>query len=933
MRLLKQPRLIIVALTLTALVVIPMTWANAAGGSIAGTVTDPKGAVVAGAKVTIVAVDGGAPVTVETDKQGKYKVDNLVAGAYIVTISATGFLETRRDNIVVDEGKGAEINAKLEIEPVTAGVSVSIGGNKANRDPLYQKLRQSSTAPDSFAGDFITVKDLVIKRDAGTFTFRSGEIYFPAPVDGRTTGAVFIGDGEFHLVPPIERERLSLAIFTEAPELREPFTELVMRFTDTTFDDLKKSPNATVGRGGAQAAKARDLFREKEALLHRQFRLNLDLRILIDMYAPPRPGFFFTFIEGKKFSKLVYSLDPLSMLSPFASVYPEEIQLVSYGDNDRGIWTAFHLTDEYLKGTATNAQDQRTYDIQRHEIDTVIKGNRLTSTDVVTFTPRVAGQRVIPFDLVSSMRVSGVRDEAGHELEFVQQARNEDADFAVILPQSGDVGKTYKLTIEYSGDGALVDVGGGNYFLGPRSNWYPNNAVASFGDRATFELTFHYPKGNTLVAVGALTEPDKQEGDTMVAHWTSGQIELQVAGFNYGRFKRKAETDPDSGLQIEYYANNELPDFVKDMQNRLRQATDGGQVVMSTLEAMTTTSMAESAIADTKNATRIYNAYFGKLPFTRIAMSQQPADNFGQAWPTLVYMPFTAFLDDTTRVQLYGVRGGTNTFWAYVGPHEVAHQWWGHAVGWTSYHDQWMSEGFAEFSASLYAQLVKRDNGKFNALWEQQRRLITEATPRTMGRKPYTVGPVTQGYRLNNGRTGNVARAMIYPKGAYILHMLRMMMQDNRTLSDQAFMTMMKEFVQNHLNKNASTDDFQDIVEKHITPGMDLTGKKNMNWFFNEWVYGTDVPAYKFDYRVVKGADGKPALTGSITQSGVSNGFAMPVPIYADYGKGFVKLGSVVLVGNTTYQLPVIPLPAQPRKATLCAMSDVLYTSLEVNGG
>ncbi|MFH4077650.1 M1 family aminopeptidase, partial [Acinetobacter baumannii] len=81
---------------------------------------------------------------------------------------------------------------------------------------------------------------------------------------------------------------------------------------------------------------------------------------------------------------------------------------------------------------------------------------------------------------------------------------------------------------------------------------------------------------------------------------------------------------------------------------------------------------------------------------------------------------------------------------------ELAHQWWGHIIGWTSYHDQWMSEGFAEFSASLYVQYVRRDLDKFIDFWEEQRRMITEEWPQTKGRRPYTVGPVTQGYRLNN---------------------------------------------------------------------------------------------------------------------------------------------------------------------------------------
>lgn len=919
----------ILPLLILALLQMPVALAQS-DGSIFGTVTDANGVVIANATVTVRATGATATITVKTDLRGRFEFKDLPPGSFTITIASSGFVQLKRENIVVEPGKSAEVSAQLEIAPVDTSVSVNIAPVKANTDAGYQRLRTASTPPDSFGGDFATVNNLVLKRDAGIFTLRSGEIYFLAPVDGRTVGAVFLGDGEFHLEPPTDVEKKSLAIFTEKPDITEPFTQLVLRFTDDTRAELKASPSATFARTGSQAGRARDLFREKEELFRKEFQANMDLRILCDLYAPPRPGFFLAMIGGKRFNKLIYHVDPLGL----PEVYPEQVDLTSYGDSDGGIWTAFHMEDEYRKGTANSSQDRRFYDISRHDLDLVIKGTKFTATDKVTYSPLVNGQRVLPFDLYRTLRVSRVQDETGRDLDFIQQGKDDDADFAVILPTAGEAGRSYKLSIEYAGDEALFDSGSGNYFLRPRSTWYPNNFLSVFGDRALFDINFHFPKGNMLVGVGALAEPEKIEGNTTTAHWTSGQTELQVAGFNYGRFKRKAEDDPGSGYGIEYYANLELPNEVKALQMRIEQAEAQGQLTGTTLGAMTTTTMANSAIADTKNSMLIYNAYFGKLPFTRIAMTQQPAAGFGQAWPTLVYMPFTAFLDATIRTQLFGIGGGTDSFWTYVGPHEISHQWWGHAVGWSSYHDQWMSEGFAEFSTSLYAQFVRHDLAKFNALWDQQRELITQSSPQTRGRKPYTVGPVTQGYRLNNGKTGNVARAMIYPKGAYILQMIRMLMMDHRNGGgDNQFKLMMKDFVQSHLNQNASTEDFKAIVEKYMTPGMDVDKNKSMNWFFDEWIYGTDVPAYKFDYQITKTPDGKPAIKGTITQSGVSKSFVMAVPIYLDFGKGWSHLGSVVLAGNTTFELPLVTLPAgmNLKRATLCAMSDVLYTSLDVN--
>ncbi len=411
-----------------------------------------------------------------------------------------------------------------------------------------------------------------------------------------------------------------------------------------------------------------------------------------------------------------------------------------------------------------------------------------------------------------------------------------------------------------------------------------------------------------------------------VAKWSSGQTELAVAGFNYGRFKKKVVTDKDSGYDVEFYANQEVPDELREIQNRIEQLEAQGQKTMTTLGSISTTAIADAALADAQNATRIYNAFFGKLPYTRLAMTQQPAAGFGQAWPTLVYMPYLAYIDTTQRAQLLGTRGGTDTFWRYVGPHEVAHQWWGHVIGWDSYRDQWMSEGFAEFSASLYVQII-RGHDKFIDFWEDLRRTIIQASPATKDRKPYTVGPVTQGYRLNNGKTGAVAQRLIYPKGAYILHMLRMMMYNQRDGGDARFQAMMKDFVKTYFNQPVSTEDFKSIVEKHMTTEMNVDGTGKMDWFFNQWVYGTQVPAYRLEYKVT--SDG--VLSGKITQSGVTDDFVMVVPIYLDMGKGWVKLGAATILGNTSVDITNLKLPAVPKRVTVAAMNDVLATSIEVS--
>jgi len=904
---------------LMALLSLPLSVVHAAGGSIAGKVTDPKGAAIPGASVTVTNKTTNQDFSTVTDAQGRYKVEGLTAGVYDIVIVAKGFKETRQADIKVEDNAVRSVDVGLEIAPVEAQVKVATGPQKGNLDPVYQTLRQFGKTDQDFTGPYAVVNNLALKRDAATFTLKTGELYFITPVESRITAAVFIGTGEFSLTPPTAIERKSIKIFTNEDGITEEFTHLVLRFTDKTFEEIKSSPNVTMKSGGPAASQAHDHYHSNQELLRKRLHDNRELRTLFDLYNPGHEGFFNAFIDGKRFNKLVFVLEPLGV--PGAN--PEEVALFSYGETDAGLWTAFHRAQEYKQGTASSSEDRRVIDITHHQIDAAIKGSHLTATDRITFRNLIPGTRVVPFDLYRSLRVTGVQDSEGNDLAFIQEDKDDDADFGVIFAKPLEVGKTYQLVVQYDGDEALRDSGGGNFILIPRSTWYPGNANALYAeDRAIFDMTFRYPNKYLFVGTGAPVEPDSRDGDISIAKWSSGKTELAVAGFNYGSFKRKEVADKDSGYNIEFYANTEIPGELRRIQQDIERLESQGVKTDTTLGSISTTGMADSALADAQNSMRVYNVFFGKLPYSRIAMTQQPAGFFGQAWPTLVYMPYLAFIDTTQRAQLLGTRGGTNTFWRYVAPHEIAHQWWGHIIGWDSYHDQWMSEGFAEFSASLYVQAV-RGNDKFIDFWEDQRQRIITSRPATKDRKPYTVGPVTQGYRLNSGKTGAIAQFLIYPKGAYILHMLRMMMYKGQG-GDVKFQAMMKDFVQTHFNQDVSTEDFKRIVEKHMTKEMDVDKNGKMDWFFNEWVYGTEVPAYKFQYNVSQ--DGM--LSAKLTQSGVSDDFVMLVPIYIDMGKGWAKIGSAQVAGNTSVDIK-LKLPSVPKRVAACAMNDVLATSIE----
>ena len=140
---------------------------------------------------------------------------------------------------------------------------------------------------------------------------------------------------------------------------------------------------------------------------------------------------------------------------------------------------------------------------------------------------------------------------------------------------------------------------------------------------------------------------------------------------------------------------------------------------------------------------------------------------------------------------------------------------------------------------------------------------------------------------------------------------------------DKPFIAMMHDFVESHRDKPASTESFKAIVQKHMSKTMDLMGNGRIDWFFNEWVYGMQIPKYHLDYQLTPAEGGKTNLHMTISQSEVDENFVMLVPVFADFGKGMVRIGQLGVKGNSSRSINV-PLPMQPKKVTLNAYKELL---------
>jgi Peptidase family M1 domain len=763
-------------------------------------------------------------------------------------------------------------------------------------DPNYRALR------DGAPMDALRTENVELKRDVGTITLKNGQLAFVKAAADRPAIAIFTGNGVFRLKPAIPIEAKHLAKVIGKEELEETFDSAVFFFSDATYEEVKSQASAMPvdPRAAGVLKNVRDKLRRDKTYGDIG---NVEAELLGEIYNPRRGASFRAYLQGKKYGDLRFFMIPSGALPSVQS--PEETAVVNVEPNSErtGIWYLTHLQSEFTKNTASSAEDKRDIASTHYKIDTAVaKGGGLSASSDMEFTTVMAGARVLRIDLLPTLRVKGVTDEKGRAIEFIQESTKADDSFHVVMPEALEAGRKYTLHFEYDGNKVLRDEGGGNYSVGARSSWYPN--VNSFMDHATYELKFRAPRQYTLVSVGKLIS-ETRDGSNTVSEWKS-DIPLAVAGFNYGDFKKKSVSDPQAKYDLEVYTTANVPDA-------LRGFTEG--------MTLTPSAMAQNALVDAQNSMRVFQKIFGDAPYGRLAITQQPAFFFGQSWPTLVYLPVSAFLDSTQRWEMMGAESFRfKEFIDEVTPHEIAHQWWGHMVGWATYHDQWLSEGFAEFSAGLFLEATRKP-AEVQKFWDRLQLQITEKN--SFGLAANDAGPIWLGYRLDTAKTQDAARRLIYPKGAYLLQMIRMLMRDDKT-GDQDFSAMMKDYVASNLYRNATSEGFIAAVEKHMKPAMDLEGAHNLEWFKREWIYGTDLPRYRLDYSLKALDEGKVRFAGKLTQSDVSPEFVMRVPVYMDFDGRIVRLGSFALKGNMTTPEIAVNLPKKPKRVLLNANHDVL---------
>jgi hypothetical protein len=843
---------------------------------------------------------------------------------------------------------------------IALSAGTAAGGSQNDPDddgpgppPRYQTLREAEV---SYAGD---IRDARLRVDRFELHLTEGRLYLAPEVGGAISPAIFVGDGRLLGYPPDAVEHHQLRRFSDEHRLEEAFDRLILWSSDDTAARLRALA-APARERRRDTERANRLLKDRRRRLLEHQRINPDSRILHDLWRreagtlPPGRTYRLVELDSKDHGWLTLLVEPHE---------PEEVALYRY-EHRRGVsdtWMRFEALTDYRPEHADRALEPFAVDpdsldddeatgaalglpprpvdphregwtprvqVPRTEVDLALDGDGDARATAALLIEPLEATRGLRLQISAALEVTDARWHAdpadrladasllaadaadpdddpadptgltGEPLPFAQEHHErtfEDNRFepwvTVALPRTVAAGEPFILELAY--EGALVERlrQTRDFVLLDTLDWRPQHA-----DNRTsrIETTFRVPERYRIASGGSLVD-ERVEDDTRILHWATTEPVGSMA-FHYGEFEvTEVERSADPAISI--YADD----------NHLGLAPGNR----------------EKTIADLTGAIELFTEYFGPFPHPSLLVTETETLS-GQAFPGLLFLSYQTF-------------GGLHTGEAELfRAHEVAHQWWGAGVDWwRNYRDQWMVEGFSHYAAALYALYGLEDPDQFEAMIDAWRLdVLGEGQVgqgiglRHYGYRPealrwsegHDAGALVLGYRLVSTEprfdAGIDHRILVYEKGAYILHMLRSMLLDWETGDDTPFRELMRGYAGAYLRRVLSTRSFEDAVTE--------TFGEPMGWFFDQWVYGVDVPTYRVDLDVSPVVD-QPApfvLHGRIRQEGVPDGFRMPVPVRLTFDDR-PPLVRHILVDAPEVSVE-LPLPARPDRIEFNAGHAVL---------
>jgi hypothetical protein len=683
-----------------------------------------------------------------------------------------------------------------------------------------------------------TARNLKIAAEDLDLTLPEGSVYV-GDIDVGVTAVVLIGRGlvNFHPAPATEKGQVKIFCGSEALETR--FDVAFIRVNPAEFpsivDQAALQPKPVDAN---EMRRAQEIFREES---QKSFVIDLGDLSRDAWTLLPAQGDFLAELRTRRFDTLTYAR---------SSSEAEDITLF---DRKRHKNIALYPSQERAgrRGLESyNEDDLVDYDVLDYDIEVAATPDRqwIDGRARLRLKVRAYVLGTLMLRLADPLVVQSIVSYEYGRL-FGIRVKNQNT-LVVNLPTTLTRDSILTLTIAYAGrlepqaaeretvgleaqqrataeDSPMLMQPEPNFLYSSRSYWYPQAPVS---DYATARIHLSVPPAIDCVASGEL-EPGfptivagKEPAQNRKLYVFTAAQPLRYLAFILSRFARAETTtiafptepaptsDGGDGAAGAPLTGAKYHSLSLSVETNPRQVSRGRE-------------LAERAA----DIALFYESIIGDSPYSSFTVALIESDLPGGHSPG-----YFAALNQQLPTSGLVWRNDPASFPGYPDffiAHELAHQWWGQAVGWRNYHEQWLSEGFSQYFAAMYAQQQRGDEG-FTSVLKQLRRWGMDATDQ---------GPISLGYRLGHIRgESRVFRALVYNKSAAVLHMLR------RLVGDDAFFRGLRRFYREGRFRKVGTQEFRTAMEKE--------SGKPLERFFDRWIYGSTLPKLKVNHRV-EGSD------------------------------------------------------------------------------
>ena len=726
----------------------------------------------------------------------------------------------------------------------------------------YNRMSHPSFDTSSAYG----IEYLVIEHKDFRLTLDSGTFYPFEPVDFDSQsivyGGYFEGRGRFQFTPAVsmEKEQLRRSFGTDSLDI--PLTGAELIFEDSEYEQIV---NAGTRIAPEMPIRTQQAFEQVHRLISDEHG-DYFFGALKAIAQPAGQPFLLVNTDLGASGQVIYEFNPYS---------PEEVNLLLHhwqAPTNEGANVVCSYS-QYLDPSYTNinGMDKSQLAPKHYTISATVDSKGMMQAEAAVLLDITKPVQLVTFDLKPGLDIDSVLDSTGTHISLIRRsADGTSSALHLIFDHRYELGQPLSLRFYYHGN--IADMNVNELYVQPGADWYP---VYGYHIQTTFDLKLTTPKSCDIVASAKQLDA-KQSGDKRITQWQQTRPSTGVT-FSLAR-RGTYDFREDAAPPVEVH-------YSRSMHNTLADA-------LSSQFLLVDTNLVTQTATDVLNSARVCSYYFGPCIQPKLDVVETLRPGY-EVFPGLIELQYDSWSDfeefPDARLQ--------RAF-------EVARQWWGNAVTGATPYDRWLSEGFAEYSALMYLQQVT-DNETFAARLDQYRDQIFAAEIEPLA---LMAGSAANDRQLSEG-------LIMSRKGAFVLHMLRNLLLDPNTMSEDRFLAMMREWYSTGKNRPITTLDFKLLVEKYA--GID------MDWFFDEWVYSFSLPTYRFSYTTQRDDQGRSIVTCHIEQQGVPADFKMYIPLEIQFASGsrqYLRL----LVDRPVVDLQLPPIDGPVRRLHLNPFNSVL---------